>query len=86
MTDICENAAKRAELGTIVIGAVLISWTIIFLYHNFYQSLNDVRILATLKNQVATKVVDIKTWETVSHRLAEKKQPTGEWDLQYIPF
>jgi len=83
---ICENIASRAGLAAIIISAALLLWTVFFLYNNFYQSLNDVRILTTLKNQVATKTVDIKTWETISRRLAEKKQPMGEWDLKYMPF
>lgn len=86
MEKIYENIAHRAEIGALAVSAMLLLWTVFFLYNNFFQSLNDVRILTTLKNQVATKAVDIKTWKTVSRRLEEKKQPLEEWDLEYIPF
>jgi membrane protein involved in colicin uptake len=78
--------ARRSNDTALTISLVLIILVAVFLYSNFYQSLENIKILTALKSQVATKVVNMDAWQKINEQLEIKKQPLGEWQNGYIPF
>ena len=78
--------AKNSNRAAAVISLVMIVASGLFLYNSCYRSLGDIKVLVALKSQVATRVVNMETWDKINEQTAKKKEPLGQWEMKYIPF
>ena len=56
-------------------GILILIICLIFLGNILWQSINDTRLIASLQQQVATQVVDMKMWQEIKKEVELKKQP-----------
>lgn len=86
VTDIANILAKKANSFALGISLAMLIASGLFLYNNFYAGWQDIKVLTVMKSQVATKVVNIASWNKINEQTTKKKELLGDWDIQYIPF
>lgn len=59
---------------------------LIWLYNCFYVSLNNLSFLTRLKSQVAIKIVDMDTWDSVNENISWKEAEIDNIKSVYNPF
>ncbi|PIX92637.1 hypothetical protein CO134_03315 [Candidatus Kuenenbacteria bacterium CG_4_9_14_3_um_filter_39_14] len=68
-------------------GILILIICLIFLGNILWQSINDTRLIASLQQQVATQVVDMKMWQEIKKGVELKKQPPAAAEkLKGNPF
>lgn len=71
---------------TLAASIIIIFLTGLFLYNNFYNGLREIKALASLKSQVATKMVDMEAWEKVNQQKNQKERGLDNWEIEHLPF
>lgn len=69
----------------ILSGMILLS-TLVFLYSNCYQTIEEARTVGILKKQVSLNVVDMKLWKKINSEIEWKKQKIQAGIVKINPF
>jgi len=69
-----------------IFNLILIAGLLAFLYTSFYQPLNDIQILITLKKQVSPEKLNMEAWNKINQQIKIKKQVVNFSQMQRNPF
>ncbi len=77
---------KYLSSGYWIISIILFLWLASFIYQSLYITINNIRILAALKNQVAQKMINMDMWYKINNEIEYKQKPITNNILQNNPF
>ena len=81
------NIIKFAYFMIILLFTTIIIFLSLFLYKNFYLTLNNIEDIYTLQNRLAIENIDMELFNKVELKLNEKKnKPLPNFNLIQNPF